>query len=153
MLCAPRMILWIIKTESDVSSTSKIRKTRSGGYPGHGWEELRERNFGFDSLKSRLNCDMEEKGIALQELSGRTTAELLPPELPGCRRVGQWEVIFKCAPFLHRRGHWNWLARSVTVLSEISHSKNHVRTYFKVCMSVEAPETQNNIPNPRKKCS
>ena len=25
--------------------------------------ELGERNFGFDSLKSRLNCDMELKGI------------------------------------------------------------------------------------------
>ena len=26
-------------------------------------KELGERNFGFDSLKSRWNCDMEEKGI------------------------------------------------------------------------------------------
>ena len=27
-------------------------KTRSGGYLGHGWEGIGERNFGFDSLKS-----------------------------------------------------------------------------------------------------
>ena len=26
-------------------------------------KELGERNFGFDSLKSRFNCNMEEKGI------------------------------------------------------------------------------------------
>ena len=26
-----------------------------------------ERNFGFDSLKSRLNCDMEEKGIVARD--------------------------------------------------------------------------------------
>ena len=26
-------------------------------------KELGDRNVGFDSLKSRLNCDMEEKGI------------------------------------------------------------------------------------------
>ena len=26
-------------------------------------KELGERNFGFDSLKSRLNHDMQEKGI------------------------------------------------------------------------------------------
>ena len=30
-------------------------------------KELGKRNFGFDSLKSRLNHDMEEKGIAPQD--------------------------------------------------------------------------------------
>ena len=30
-------------------------------------KELGERNFGFDSLKSRLNHDMEEKGIVAQD--------------------------------------------------------------------------------------
>ena len=37
--------------------------TRSGGYLEHSWEELGERKFSFDSLKSRLNCNMDEKGI------------------------------------------------------------------------------------------
>ena len=35
---------------------------------------LGERNFSLDSLKSILNCDMEEKGIVLQELSCRSAA-------------------------------------------------------------------------------
>ena len=35
-------------------------------------KELGERNFGFDSLKSRLNRDMEEKGIVARDV--------LPPE-------------------------------------------------------------------------
>ena len=39
-------------------------------------KELGERNFGFDSLKSRLNCEMEEKGIVARDC--------LPPE-PRCR--------------------------------------------------------------------
>ena len=30
-------------------------------------KELEERNFGFDSLKFRLNHDMEEKGIVAQD--------------------------------------------------------------------------------------
>ena len=30
-------------------------------------KELGERNFGFDSLKSRLNHDMEEKGIVARD--------------------------------------------------------------------------------------
>ena len=38
--------------------------------------ELGERKFGFDSLKSRLNRDMEEKGIVARDY--------LPPE-PRCR--------------------------------------------------------------------
>ena len=38
-------------------------KTPSGSYHAHGEKELRERNFGFDSLKSRLKRDMEEKAI------------------------------------------------------------------------------------------
>ena len=38
-------------------------KTRSGGYLGHGGEGIGGRNLGFDSQKSRLNRDMEEKGI------------------------------------------------------------------------------------------
>ena len=33
-------------------------------------KELGERNFGFDSLKSRLNHDMEEKGIVAWDGSG-----------------------------------------------------------------------------------
>ena len=35
-------------------------------------KELGERDLGFDSLKSRFNCDMEEKGIvAVCRLGGR----------------------------------------------------------------------------------
>ncbi|CAL8372658.1 unnamed protein product [Boreogadus saida] len=33
-----------------------------------------------------MNCDMEEKGIVLRELSCRTAAELPAPELPDCCR-------------------------------------------------------------------
>ena len=63
------MIIWIIKT-------------RSGGSFGHGWEEFGEGNFGLGSLKS-MNRDMEEKGIALRELSCRTyRRDLPPPDLP-----------------------------------------------------------------------
>ena len=56
-------------------------KTRSGGYLGHGWEELGGRNFGIDSLKS-MNRNMENKRIVLRELSCRTASELPAPELP-----------------------------------------------------------------------
>ena len=38
-------------------------KSRTGGISAMGEKELGERNFGFDSLKSRLNSDMEEKGM------------------------------------------------------------------------------------------
>ena len=38
-------------------------KTHIGGYLGHGDDGIGERNFGFDTLKSRLKRDMEEKGI------------------------------------------------------------------------------------------
>jgi hypothetical protein len=35
----------------------------------------------------------------------------------------------------------------------ISHSKNHVQTFFKLCMRVGAPDTQNHSPNPmQEKC-
>ena len=44
-----------------------------------------ERNFGLDSLKSIWNRYIEEKGIALRELSCRTAAKLPPPELLDCR--------------------------------------------------------------------
>ena len=33
----------------------------------------------------------------------------------------------------------------------VSHSKQHGCFLFQVCMCVEAPETQNNTPNPRKR--
>ena len=45
-----------------------------------------ERNFGLDSLKS-INCDMEEKGIVLREVSYRTASELPAPELSDCSRL------------------------------------------------------------------
>ena len=50
-------------------------------------EELEKRNFGFDSVKFRLNRDMEEKGIGLPALSAKVPpsspagAAGLPPEL------------------------------------------------------------------------
>jgi hypothetical protein len=69
-------------------------KTHSRGYLGHCWEELGERNFSLDSLKS-MNREREERWIVLRELS--------------------WEVIFNCAPFLRRRVCRNWLASLVTV--------------------------------------
>ena len=40
-----------LKSASDVSVPQQVR-ARSEGYLGHGWEELGERNFSFDSLKS-----------------------------------------------------------------------------------------------------
>ncbi|CAL8382992.1 unnamed protein product [Boreogadus saida] len=49
------------------------RKTFSGLVPQSPWVDSFTvlRNFGLDSLKS-MNRDMEEKGIVLRELSGRT---------------------------------------------------------------------------------
>ena len=38
-------------------------KTPSRVYLAHGEKELGEINFGFDSLKSRLKRDMEEKAM------------------------------------------------------------------------------------------
>ena len=43
-----------------------------GVIAAHGREELGEGNLSFDSLKSGLNRDMEEKGIVLPELSCQT---------------------------------------------------------------------------------
>ena len=55
-------------------------KIRSGGYLNlsNCREELGKRNFGFDSLKSRLNRDMEEKGTVRPELSCWTPGVELP---------------------------------------------------------------------------
>uniref|UniRef100_A0A8C5CVD5 Anoctamin n=1 Tax=Gadus morhua TaxID=8049 RepID=A0A8C5CVD5_GADMO len=47
---------------SEVSGTSKTRLV-VGVVSAMVEKELGERNFGFDTLKSRLNCNMEEKGI------------------------------------------------------------------------------------------
>ncbi|CAL8274424.1 unnamed protein product [Boreogadus saida] len=48
-----------------------------------------EKNWGKGTLALTLksmNRDMDEKGIALRELSCRTAAELPAPELPDCGR-------------------------------------------------------------------
>ena len=42
-------------------------------------KELWERNFGFDSLKSRLNRDMEEKGIVARDCLLLGSLEAAPP--------------------------------------------------------------------------
>ena len=42
-------------------------------------KELGEWNFGFDSLKSRLNRDMEEKGIVADVFSRQLSVPLFPP--------------------------------------------------------------------------
>ena len=47
-------------------------------------KELGNRNFGFASLKSRLNCDMGEKGIAARDCWDSATGALPP----GHRRRG-----------------------------------------------------------------
>ena len=59
---------------SDVSSISTTRLV-VGIISAMVEKELGQRNFGFDSLKSRLNRDMEEKGIVARDC--------LPPE-PHC---------------------------------------------------------------------
>ncbi|CAL8370756.1 unnamed protein product [Boreogadus saida] len=51
-----------------------------------------ERNFGLDSLKA-MNRDMEEKGIALRELSCRTAAKLPAPDLPASAAVVFWSTL------------------------------------------------------------
>ena len=59
---------------SDVSGTSTTRFV-VGDISAMDEKELGERNFGFDSLKPRLNRDTEEKGIVARDC--------LPPE-PRC---------------------------------------------------------------------
>ena len=50
-------------------------------------KEFGERNFGFDSLKSRLNRDMEDKGIVARDCLPTELRCLLPTAPPaGLRR-------------------------------------------------------------------
>ena len=42
-------------------------------------KELGKRNFGFDSLKSRLNHDLEEKGIVARDCLLLPVAEVPQP--------------------------------------------------------------------------
>ena len=64
-------------------------KTRSGGYLGLVWGEFGERNFDPDSLESRLNRDMEEKGFVLRELSCRKAAGAPPAGVAGVGSSGR----------------------------------------------------------------
>ena len=70
-------------------------ETRSVGYLGHGREGIGERNFGYDSLKSRLNRDIEETWIVPRDccpgfsppwlLSSGAQAAVLRKQCPGSR--------------------------------------------------------------------
>ena len=132
------------------------------------------RNFGFDSLKSRLNGDMEEKAIS-PRLSCRTAADLPPPELPDCHQSSP-DGAAGLTPELQWQSGSSGLGSFSGSLPDslpgsdmanlqiiiiyfcmespcISHSysyPNHVRIYFKVCMCLGEPEIQHNTPNPRK---
>ena len=48
-------------------------------------KEWGERNFGFEFLKSRLNCDMEEEGIVA--VCGSAARGAPPPDSPSGRRL------------------------------------------------------------------
>ena len=65
---------------------------------------------------------------------------------------GKWVVIFKCSPFLRRRGRRNWLTRLVTVGGVFSEMHISLKIFLYVCCiyALSAPETENNTPNPRK---
>ena len=97
-------------------------KTRSGGYLN---KESGERNFGFDYLKSRLNRDMEEKGLLPAIVSCYSTGESLHRDNPPLR-VSLWK-------YQRRQRTWRSLVFSpngsfkpacVIMLSVMRHNTN-----------------------------
>ena len=52
-------------------------------------KELGERNFGFDSLKSRQNHDMEEKGIVARDCLPLPVVEGPPPLAPSMEEAAE----------------------------------------------------------------
>ena len=59
-------------------------------------KELGERNFGFDSLKSRLNHDMQEKGSVARDC--------LPPNPAAHDGEADTEAVSTTASVFHRLG-------------------------------------------------
>ena len=161
------MILWIIKTVSDVSGTSTSSKNVSRPWL---------RRIGGKELSPPLDCRRSFGGSPAAPAGGGSTAErgIVVPEL-SCRRVPPAGAAH---PLVNKILAMLWLEGSGEVGSNIQlcplptkegapkltrlfgncmrstfinaySTQNHVQIFFKVCMRVGAPETQN-TPNPRK---
>ena len=90
---------------SDVSGISTTRLV-VGVISAMVEKELGKRKFGFESLKSRLKLDLEEKGLLPGIVSCRSPAARSPRHLPPAavtrQRARQWQRVIYIGSMLYR---------------------------------------------------